>query len=120
MVAPETDVEDRLAETQMRRGFVFAFFQHMDEDKWRGVTQENLVGFVETLHQRLVKLGPQQLHDPEKLEALKAEYIDELPMLERNIEGLEMSAYDLLLKIAMGVENFPVPPLSAHRDASLR
>lgn len=121
MVALGEDIEKRrFDETQMRRGLVFAFFPYMDPDQWNGMTQEGLVGFAETLHQRLTELGPQRIRDSKKLEELKAEYVIELPVLGKEIEGLGMSAYDVLLHIAEGVENFALPPLSAHRDASLR
>lgn len=116
MAIREEVAEDRLEEeAQMRRGLVFAYFPYMDAEQWRGMTQEGLVGFVETLHQRLVDIGPQQIHDPRALEALKAECMTELPVLGREIEGAGMSMYDLLLHIAEGVENFALPPLSAHR-----
>lgn len=116
MVALGEDIEKRsFDEAQMRRGLVFAYFPYMYADQWKGMTQEDLVGFVETLHQRLAALGPQQLRDPKILEELKAEYRDELPVLGKEIEGAGMSAYDLLLHIAEGQENFSPPPLSAHR-----
>lgn len=83
------------------------------------MTQNDLVGCVEALHQRLIVLGPQGMRDSQKLENLQAEYMAELPVLGDKIDGLEMSAYDVLLNIAKGQTNFSVPPLSsAHRDVS--
>lgn len=105
-------------EVQKRSELVHAYFSHLDADLWQGMTQNDLVGCVEALHQRLAILGPQGMRDSEELETLQAEYMAELPVLGNKIDGLEMSAYDLLLAIARGVENFPVPPLSAHRDVS--
>lgn len=115
MATPEAVVEDRLAETQMRRGLVFAYFPYMDANQWKGMTQEGLVDFVETLHQKLAALDPIQLRDPKTLEDLKDEYTAEFPVLGKEIEGAGMSAFDLLLLIAEGHENFSPPPLSAHR-----
>ncbi len=121
MGAPVEDIEGRLAaEMQMRRGLVLAYFSYMDAEQWQGMTQEDLVCCVEALHQRLAVLGPQGIRDPQILESLKTDYTVELPVLGKEIEGLGMSAYDVLLGIAGGQENFSFPPLSAHRDASLR
>lgn len=110
---------NQAGEVQKRSELVHAYFSHMDPDRWQGMTPQNLVGYVEALHRRLAILGPQGMRDSQKLEALQAEYMAELPVLGNKIDGLEMSAYDLLLAIARGVENFSVAPLSsAHRDAS--
>ena len=111
MVAPAEDIERRLVdETQMRRSLVLAYFPQ----------QEVFAHCEEVLHDKLAMLDPQQLRDPKTLSDLKDELTEEIPLLGKKIEGTDMAIYDLLLNIAEGKENFSPPPLSAHRDASLR
>lgn len=116
LLGEDTTKRSQVDEIQSRGRLVYAYFSHMDVSRWQGMKPEDLVGFEETLHQRLAVLGPQKLRDPQTLEALKAEFTEELPVLDSEIEGLGMSVYDLLLKIAEGQENFSLPPLSAHRE----
>lgn len=120
MVAPSEAVERRNQpdEAQRRRDLVYAYFSYLDPREWQGMTQDDLVGCVETLHQRLSSFNPQKLRDPRVLEELKAEYTAELPVLGREIEGLGMSVYELLLNIAKGMENFALPPLVINRPVS--
>lgn len=100
-----------------RRALILAYFLDMSDQRWQGVDQEGLVNIVESIHGKLAVLGSQGMRDPMNLEALKLEITEELPQLKVNIDGTGGDVYDLLLSLAKGVVNTPVPPLSAHRPA---
>lgn len=117
LLVDATEGRNLADEVQKRSELVHAYFSHMDASRWQGMKQDDLVGCVEALHQKLAVLGPQGMRDSKTLQDLKDEYTAELPVLGNEIDGLVgMSAYDVLLNIAKGQTNFSVPPLSVHRD----
>lgn len=87
-------------------------------DLLQGIPPEELAEFEEMLHRKLVDLEPQGIRDFGELEDFKIRCIAQKPALGKLIDDLGMSVYDLLFSIARGVENFSVPPLSAHREVS--
>ncbi len=112
-------IEERnLADEVQRRGIVLACFP-MKEGLWQGMPYDELVRFEEMLHQKLASLDFLERRNPDVLDLLKKEYTSKTLVLKEEVDGLAMSAYDVLLNIAKGQTNFSVAPLSStHRDVS--